>query len=229
MIFKTIALATLLLGLPAQEQTFDFKTKQIVGRETVVSNILSIESSQVNVEIKVENKTKVLTVESDGAYSVELTVLGGSQTANGQTSEIPAQEARTFKYDKDGEMVVSENDPPLPANPFTALGELLTKIEPKAPVKIGDSWESKSKYGKFTVKLVGKEKHRKVDCLKLTVSGEIAKDDLSGKADATMWLLEKDYTLVEAEASAKEANLIPGLQAANFGMKLIAKPYVDQN
>jgi hypothetical protein len=227
MTLKALAFASLLIAANVQEQTFALREKHVVGRETTYETKLSIEAPMLNLEVRMTSKNKTTKVEEDGAYEEEYTDLGGTTKFNGEESPVEASEPKVYKYNKDGDRIDKEDDDDDEGNPLTPVIEMISKTDPKNPVKIGESWDSRTTYGKFKATLVGREKYKEIECLKIEIKGEFTKEGLSGKGSAMLLLREKDFTVVKATAEANEAVLSEGMPPSNVKFSLIEKQLAD--
>lgn len=227
MTIKAFALAALLLTTLPQDETFSLREKRVVGRETTYETKVSIEAPMLNLEVKMSTKNKTLKVEEDGAYEEEYTDLGGTTKFNGEESPVEASEPKVYKYNKDGDRIDKKDEEDDEDNPLTPVIEIISKTDPKTPVKIGESWDSRTKFGKFKATLIGREKFKDIDCMKVEIKGEFTKEGMSGKGSAMLLLREKDFTVVKATAEASEAVLSEGMPPSSIKFSLIEKALAD--
>ena len=153
---------------------------------------ISAEDSEVAIEMK--NSYKVLSVESDGAYEVEETLLSGTMKFNGEEHAMDKGEPKANKYDKNGKKIKKEGDDEDDNDPVSQVIDDVFDYEPKAAVKVGETWTREGDYGTMTLTLEGKEKVGDVDCLKVTLKGKMDKKDTSGDVSGTFYIRESDFS-----------------------------------
>lgn len=199
------------------EDTFTLKQKYKKDDVSFYVANFNISSEDSEVAIEMKNSFKVLSVEEDGAYEVEETLLSGMFKFNGEEHAMEKGEPKNKKYDKNGKEVKKEGDDEVDNDPVSKVMDDVFEYEPKEAVKIGDSWKREGEYGTMTMKLEGKEKVGDVDCLKITMSGTIDKKDAAGSVTGTYLVRESDFSPEKMEAKIDN----PKLDADSPAMKKI--------
>lgn len=200
-------ISALLLPGFTQEPTYTLKTIRAVGQESTFEQSLEMGTPDGDISINMKVKVKTTKLESDGAYEVESTTLGGTMKAGGEEMAVPAGEPEIEQYDKDGKKIKKPNVDEDGEDPFTQFLEALSDTDPIKPVKIGEEWANKNEFIEATSKIVGKEKIGEIECLKVEVSGKLIKDKTSGEFTGTYYLRTTDFSAEKVEYNSDNLNL----------------------
>jgi hypothetical protein len=219
---KALPIMLLTLVATPQDATYTLKQKPVAGHESILKMKMNLESSDLNLDMKSESLYKITKVEDDGSFEMETTVLEGTVTLNGEENVIPKGEPEKSKYDKDGNEIKKEGEEQ-DEDPISEMINVLAEFEPKKAVKVGDTWELKSKYGTLTGKLEGKESYAKIDCLKITVSGKFTEKGAGGTVEGTILLNSKDFDLEKLKFTVENAKLSEEMPEAKFKFELERK------
>lgn len=126
-----------------QAQTADTYTlvhKHTLGELQAITMKIEGKFGEVNFVSTVDLSQKVTEVAEDGGYTVEITSGDTKTTVNGE--EVPADDSdepktKTQKYDAKGKRILAEGEEETDEGPIGSAFD----YEPKAPVKIGDTWK----------------------------------------------------------------------------------------
>ncbi len=207
---------TSLLGFRSDD-TFTLKHK-VKKDEVLVSQRtlnLSAEESEILMDMKI--KEKVLSVEEDGAYEIEESLLSGTLKVNGEEQAMDKDEPKATKYDKNGKEIKKEGAPPEEVDPVADILNDVLDFEPKEAVKIGDTWKHDGDFGVMEITLESREKVGDVDCLKITLKGKLSKKDTVGDVTGTFYIRADDFSPEKMEAKIEN----PKVKADASAMKLI--------
>jgi hypothetical protein len=196
-----------------------------VGDESSYLYDMKYEVDSTTVKVSLTWKSEITKVEADGAYEARETVLEGLMNFNGEEQTMPASEPETKKYDKDGNEIKEKTDGDEPdddLNPMSASFDFLD-YEPKAPVKIGETWEGSSKIAKVTYTLVGAEKIGEIDCWKIGVKGTMSKEGTSGEGTGEVFLRKTDFSLEKGTINIENAKFDNEGQGGKLETKLTRK------
>ena len=196
-----------------------FSLKQTYKKDDVAIFMQSLHISAEDSEVEMEMKTqdKVLNVADDGAYEIEETLLSGTFKFNGEEQAMEKREPKSSKYDKEGKKVKIEGENDEQNDPIALVIEDVFDYEPKAAVKVGETWKHEGDYGTMTLTLEAKEKVGDIDCLKVTVKGKLDKKDTSVDVSATFYIRESDFSPEKMEGKIEN----PKLDADSPAMKKI--------
>lgn len=165
----------------------------------------SAEDSEFSVDMK--NRFKVLSVEEDGAYEVEETMLEGTFKVNGDEMPMEKGDPKVRKFDKEGKEVKKADDEEDEDDPVSKIVEDVFDYEPKNPVKIGETWDIDSEFTTIHAKLEGKEKVGDVECFKITIQATLSKKDTSGDVTGTFYVRADDFSPEKMEAKVDNPKL----------------------
>ena len=216
----SLAIVVAITALSGFKSDDTFSLKQTYKKDDVAIFMQSLHISAEDSEVEMEMKTqdKVLNVADDGAYEIEETLLSGMYKYNGEEHAMEKGEPKASKYDKDGKKVKKEGEDDESDNdPVVLVVEDVFDYEPKAAVKVGDTWKHEGEYGTMTLTLEAKEKVGDIDCLKITVKGALDKKDSSGDVSATFYIRESDFSPEKMEGTIEN----PKLDAEGPAMKKI--------
>ena len=197
--FALVLMVSALSGFRSDD-TYTLKHKILKGEEAVFQANLNISAEGSEVEMDMKTKNKVLSLEDDGAYELEETLLSGTFKVNGEEHPMDRGEPKATKYDKDGKKVKKEGADDEDNDPISKLMDDVFEFEPKAAVKVGEVWLLEGEYGTMTLTLEGKEKVGEVDCLKITLKGKIDKKDAAGDVSGTFLIRVDDFSPEVMEA-----------------------------
>ena len=198
------------------DDTFSLKQKFKKDDVQIYQANLNISAEDSEVAIEMKNSYKVLSVEDDGAYEVEETLLSGTFKFNGEEHAMEKGEPKASKFDKEGKKVKKADDEDS-NDPVSLLVDDVFEYEPKAAVKIGETWKREGDFGTMTLTLEGKEKVGDVDCLKITLKGTIDKKDAAGEVSGIFLIRVDDFSPEKMEAKIEN----PKLDADSPAMKKI--------
>ena len=191
------------------DDTYSLKHKILKGEEVVYQANLNISAEGSEVEMDMKMKNKVLSLEEDGAYELEETLLSGTFKLNGDEHPMDKGEPKATKYDKDGKKIKKEGSEEDEVDPVSKVMDDVFEIEPKAAVKIGEIWKLEGEYGTMTLTLEGKEKVGEVECLKINLKGTIDKKDATGDVTGTFLIRADDFSPEVMEAKIENAKIDP--------------------
>lgn len=216
-----IAVASLFL-LAFQDTTYSLKEKPVMGAESSYKVNMQMEMSDIKVIIDYETAAKITKVEDDGAYEVESKMTNTKTTFNGE--EVAGEDTtETTKYNKDGEEVKDSNAEEDEPDPFSEAVNAVLKYEPKAPVKVGDSWDRETEFGIVVLKLTGTRKEDGVDVLVVSSSGHFDKKDVTAEFKGIHLLRTNDFSLQKSEMSISNAKFDAESEAGKVEIKIERK------
>lgn len=185
-----VLLAASLFGFRSDD-TFSLVPKRVKGDVLNYQMTMNISAGSVQVVIHGKSRIKVLSVEEDGGYELEESMVEGKMTANGNEQELPVTEPKPQKYDKHGKRIKKDGEGDNEDPSAKVLGDAMDYI-PDHVVKIGETWTREFEFGTVKSKLEGKEKVGEVDCLKVSVETTLKS---GGTASATFFVREADSSI----------------------------------
>lgn len=214
-----LIMVSALMGFRADDT---YSLKQKYNKDDVATYQMSfgITTDEGDISFSTKNRFKVLSVDEDGAYEMEETMLGGTLKAGGEEQAMEAEDPKIRKYDKDGKEIKENKDDEEEEDPVSKVVDDVLSFEPDHAVKIGETWDREGDYGTIHAKLEGKEKLGDVDCLKITVKSTLSKKDASGEVSATFFVRESNFTPEKVEATMENANLGEGVVMKKIEMKM---------
>ena len=199
-----------------------FTLKQKYKKDDVATYQLNFNASAEGTEIvfNVKNKYKVLSVEEDGAYEMEETLVEGTVKYNGDEQAMEKEEPKNHKYDKDGKEIKKDEDKDDEDDPISKIVGDVFDFEPDQAVKIGDTWDRETTYTTIHATLEGKEKVGDVDCLKITIKATLSKKDTAGEVVGTFYVRASDFSPEKMEASIDNPKLDAETTMKKIEMKM---------
>jgi hypothetical protein len=203
-ILKPLSLA--LLTVAGWGRAEDFSLKYAPKEGTTITYKLkgNMDISGVQATMDSTVSEKILKVDPDGTYSVQINTLDGKITYSGQEMNVPKNSSVTV-YKANGEVVSVSGTQVDPTN--TRAQNLTMLKRPDANVKIGDAWQVESKgdatankpslHGSF--KLVGTEDVGTYHTLKIEATMSEGEVPLPGSTTTTFWLNKDDASIVKYE------------------------------
>jgi hypothetical protein len=188
------------------EDTFTLRQKYTKGDVQVYTASINISEDSSEILMEMKTSYKVLGVEDDGAYELEETLLSGTFKFNGEEHAMDKGVPESTKYDKDGKKVIKEGEEE-EEDPISDAIDDVFGYEPKAAVKIGESWKHDGKFGEMTLTLEGKEMVESVNCLKISLKGTMDKKGANGDVTATFLIREDDFSPVLMDAKIDNPKL----------------------
>jgi hypothetical protein len=218
--FKAFALTALLSisGVSMQEETYSLRYKVLPDDIFHYKSNLGMEFEGMKVSVENKFRVKVLKVEEDGSYEIEETVLEGLAKFNGEEQAMEASEPKKVKIGADGKRVKEEGDED-EDDLVSLLLATAVDFEPKAAVKIGDSWDIPGKVCEGKFKLAGKEERASVPCLKIEMIGKVVSDGGAGDVTGTVFLRAKDFKLIASELQVENFKQDPESPSGKFTFK----------
>jgi hypothetical protein len=209
-----IALFVALAAMSGFKADDTYTLKQAYKKDdlAVYRMILNFESDEGEVIFNVKNQYKILSVEEDGGYEMEETLLEGLLKVAGEEVKMDKEEPKVNKYDKDGKRIKKEGDED--EDEKDPMSELIGEVfdyEPKEAVKVGQTWDVDCDYGTIHATLEAKEKVGDVECLKVTTKCKIEKKDASGEVSGTYYVRASDFSLEKLEVNIENPNLGEGM------------------
>lgn len=193
------------------EDTYSLKHVYKKDDLAIYRMILNFESEEGDVVFNVKSQYKILSVEEDGGYEMEETLLEGLLKAGGQEVTMDKEEAKVSKYDKDGNKIKKEGEEEEEQDPMSDLIGEVFDYEPKEAVKVGQTWDRECDYGTIHATLEAKEKVGEVECFKITTKCKIEKKDASGDVSGTFYVRASDFSLEKLEVNIENPNLGEGM------------------
>jgi len=179
----------------------------------------SAEDSELVFDMK--NRYKVLSVEEDGAYEMEETLLEGMFKFNGEEQAMEKGEPKIRKYDKEGNEVKKDDEEEDDDDPMTNIIEQVFDYEPTKAVKIGETWDLETDYTTIHATLEGKEKVGDVECLKITIKATLSKKDTAGDVTGTFYIRTSDFSPEKMEAKIDNPKLDAETTMKKIEMKMV--------
>lgn len=234
-----VALPTVLsvfaLSTIAQDQTVDLSWKPVVGPVGTyrMTSDMAIDAGgmQMEIQVQVVLSNKVTKFESE-KVTMESEMKSFQLTMNGETmdgppgGEAPTGQKITSVYALDGSLISTDNPDPMSGGP--RVERLASFHHPKEPIKIGSEWfkevpamkDKQVPPGKYKYTLEAAEVLNGVAAYRIKYAYSEMEGDLPFGAVGTMWLNQKDRSLIKMEATYENIQYVPEMPPVNAKVKL---------
>jgi len=185
------------------QDTYTLKRKPAVGETSKYRIKAEIDISGQTAVFTALSQEKIIAVGAEGGYTQETSQLEGKVSIAGQEIEVPDQGASTTVFGPSGDIVEIRGTNVTPS--AYRMGTLNNFFEPKAPIKVGDTWthEIKEDTSKGILaataefKLLAVEQVDGADALK--IEGKVKEKTGGAAAEYTIWLKKDSAQMVRLD------------------------------